>query len=602
MAVSGQAWLDVSGGAVSGGTIKIKASNKVSISDKARITATSGTGKGGRIDISGGDVVVFGQAWLDVSGGAVSGGAIKIKASNKVAVTGKARITAASGVGQGGRIDISGGDVAVSGSARLDVSGASVSGGTIRIKASNKVAVTGKARITAASGVGRGLPGAPQTGGQIDISGGEVSISDSALITAASGAGQAWTGDALLNIDSGSGRNAITGLAGGTIKLKAQNKAVVSDKAQITVASETGKGGRIEITGDKVGLLGQARLDASGAAGGGGILVGGDYQGKNPAVRNARITYIGKNARLSADAKTKGKGGRIIVWADDTTRYHGRISARGGAQGGAGGFVEVSGKRYLAFRGEVDVAAPKGWAGTLLLDPNDLCIGGTATSNSCGGTTANPTPEDTTAPFSAASATANSWVSQATLTAVGNANIILQASNNIFFDSNISLGATYTSDFRLLAGGSINMNGNNLTLPNGTARFYAGGTVTVTEESGGFVITRRIFKEGDIHLGGVTASTLYLSATGSVTHSRVLTVSNLYLNFPRPARTGITGTFANSQSYTGTYLLNSREQSDIGNLYVGRRLGRGSASGRRGWLQDRQPHQHRRRRRQTEYA
>ena len=581
VAVSGQAWLDVSGGAVSGGAIKIKASNKVSISDKARITAASGTGKGlpgapqtgGRIDISGGDVVVSGQAWLDVSDAAVSGGAIKIKASNKVAVTGKARITAASGVGQGGRIDISGGDVAVSGSARLDVSGASVSGGTIRIKTSNKVAVTGKARITASSGVGRGLPGAPQTGGQIDISGGEVSISDSALITAASGAGQARTGDALLNMDSGPGRNAITGLAGGTIKLKAQNKAVISDKAQITVASETGKGGQIEITGDKVGLLGQARLDASGAAGGGGILVGGDYQGKNPAVRNARITYIGKGARLSADAKTKGKGGRIIVWANDTTRYHGRISARSGAQGGDGGFVEVSGKRYLAFRGEVDVAAPKGRAGTLLLDPNDLCIGGTATSNSCGGTTANPTPEDTTAPFSAASATANSWVSQATLAAVGNANIILQASNNIFFDSNISLGATYTSDFRLLAGGSINMNGNNLTLPNGTARFYAGGTVTVTEESGGFVITRRIFKEGDIHLGGVTASTLYLSATGSVTHSRVLTVSNLYLNFPRPARTGVTGTFANSQSYTGTYLLNSREQSDIGNLYVGGVLG-----------------------------
>ena len=137
-----------------------------------------------------------------------------------------------------------------------------------------------------------------------------MSISDSALITAASRTGQARTGDALLNMDSGPGRNAITGLAGGTIKLKAQNKAVVSGSAQITAASETGTGGRIEITGDKVGLLGQARLDASGAAGGGGILVGGDYQGKNPAVRNARITYIGKNARLSADAKTKGKGGR----------------------------------------------------------------------------------------------------------------------------------------------------------------------------------------------------------------------------------------------------------------------------------------------------
>ena len=93
-------------------------------------------------------------------------------------------------------------------------------------------------------------------------------------------------------------------------------------------------------------------------------------------MKNARVTYVGKGARLSADATKQGKGGRIIVWADDTTRYHGRISAKGGQISGDGGFVEVSGKRYLAFRGKVDVAAPKGRAGTLLLDPNDLCIGG----------------------------------------------------------------------------------------------------------------------------------------------------------------------------------------------------------------------------------
>ena len=303
--------------------------------------------------------------------------------------------------------------------------------------------------------------------------------------------------------------------------------------------------------------MGQARLDASGAAGGGEILAGGDYQGKNPAVKNARVTYVGKGARLSADATKQGKGGRIIVWADDTTRYHGRISAKGGQISGDGGFVEVSGKRYLAFRGKVDVAAPKGRAGTLLLDPNDLCIGG---NKSCGGP---GTPEDKRNPFDAAG-DKNSWVSEQTLKDVGNADIILQASNNIFFDASIDLGKSYTSDFRLLAGGSINMNGNNLTLPNGTARFYAGGTVTIIEGK----TTRSTVKEGDIRLGGVTASTLYLSATGRVTHSRALTVSNLRLNFPRPARAGVTGTFANSQSYMGAYMLNSREESDIDKLYV----------------------------------
>ena len=373
-------------------------------------------------------------------------------------------------------------------------------GGTIKIKASNKVAVTGKARITAASGVGQG--------GQIDISGADVAVSGSARLDVSGAA-----------------------VSGGTIKLKAQNKAVVSDKAQITAASETGTGGRIEITGDKVGLLGQARLDASGAAGGGGILVGGDYQGKNPAVRNARITYIGKNARLSADAKTKGKGGRIIVWADDTTRYHGQISARGGAQGGDGGFVEVSGKRYLAFRGEVDVAAPKGRAGTLLLDPNDLCIGG---NTSCGGA---GTPEDTSNPFDAASDTANSWVSQATLTrlATGGANISLQANNDIFFDSNISLGAGFTGTFRLTAGNDINMNGYSLTLAGATvlAHFRAGGAI----RTGVINITNgniQLFANRNIILAALTAGgadgSVTIGSDGVVSQTGAITTPTLNIN------------------------------------------------------------------------
>ena len=489
-------------------------------------------------------------------------------------------------------------------------------GGAVKLKAEGKVAVSGKARITVASGTGKGLPGAKQTGGRIDISGGDVAVSDSALITAASGVGQTQAGNALLNTDSGlrraapgvlpinddgggvrnggqnngeakkskglaankkprhsseswnpgktthsgPGRNNINDVRGGTIHIKAKNKAVVSGSAQITAASETGTGGHIQITGDKVGLLGLARLDASGAAAGGEILLGGDYQGKNPAVKNAKVTYVGKGARLNADAKTNGKGGRVIIWADDTTRYHGRISARGGPRGGAGGFVEVSGRRYLAFRGEVDVAAPKGRAGTLLLDPNDLCIGGTATSNSCGGTTASPTPEDTSNPFSAASATANSWVSQATLDAVGNANIILQATRDIFFDSNISLGSAatgYTGQFRLIAGRNIDMKGNNLTLTGtgASARFYAGGNIVLGRVS-------------------VLNGSIYLSANGAVTQPTVgknLRAADLYLNAQRPANTG-TGDFLTAQTYTGTYTLNTRNNA-ITNLHLGGTLG-----------------------------
>jgi len=46
------------------------------------------------------------------------------------------------------------------------------------------------------------------------------------------------------------------------------------------------------VLGSRVGLTGDAKIDASGQLGGGTVLVGGDYQGKNPDIQNANITYF----------------------------------------------------------------------------------------------------------------------------------------------------------------------------------------------------------------------------------------------------------------------------------------------------------------------
>ena len=73
----------------------------------------------------------------------------------------------------------------------------------------------------------------------------------------------------------------------------------------------------------------------------------------------------------------------VVVWADDITRFYGKISARGGAIKGDGGLVEVSGKDYLDFKGKVDLFAPKGESGTLLLDPTNITIS-TTDANSTG--------------------------------------------------------------------------------------------------------------------------------------------------------------------------------------------------------------------------
>lgn len=141
------------------------------------------------------------------------------------------------------------------------------------------------------------------------------------------------------------------------------------------VAAKAGdKGGSIDVLGERVALQDNAFLDVSGNAGGGQVRVGGDYQGKNPEVPNAKRTYVAPGAKIHADATGRGNGGKVIVWSDVLTGMYGQVSARGGALGGNGGFVEVSGKQALQFTGKVDTRAPQGANGTLLLDPNDIII------------------------------------------------------------------------------------------------------------------------------------------------------------------------------------------------------------------------------------
>ena len=107
------------------------------------------------------------------------------------------------------------------------------------------------------------------------------------------------------------------------------------------------------------------------------MLIGGNFQGKNPDIQNASFTTVADSAYINVDAVTSGNGGRIIVWSDQTTQFLGGLSARGGADSGNGGFAEVSGKHNLYFPqllGHVDLSAPKGKSGELLLDPEIIDI------------------------------------------------------------------------------------------------------------------------------------------------------------------------------------------------------------------------------------
>lgn len=157
------------------------------------------------------------------------------------------------------------------------------------------------------------------------------------------------------------------------------NTAVIG--GTIDVSHAAGAGGKITIAGQgsNIALI-NAQLNAAGNAGGGTILVGGDYLGGTTGTNrldrsfNAENLFINSGTSLNADALNQGDGGTIINWADNSTRFYGQISARGGTLSGNGGFVEVSGKQYLNFQGTVDTTAPNGTTGTLLLDPTDIYI------------------------------------------------------------------------------------------------------------------------------------------------------------------------------------------------------------------------------------
>jgi filamentous hemagglutinin family protein len=140
-------------------------------------------------------------------------------------------------------------------------------------------------------------------------------------------------------------------------------------------------GGTIKVLGDKVGLFGSARLDASGHSGGGTVLVGGNYQGQGPE-HNATAVFMSSDALITADAVSSGNGGTAILWSDGFTSAHGTIYARGGAQGGDGGLIETSGHQILDATGvRGSAGAANGNGGLWLFDPDSDVTITTATAN-----------------------------------------------------------------------------------------------------------------------------------------------------------------------------------------------------------------------------
>jgi filamentous hemagglutinin family protein len=297
----------------------------------------------------------------------------------------------------------------------------------------------------------------------------------------------------------------------GTVQLTGSNTTIPTTtgtaiaSGTITAANQTPgqTGGAVAVLGTRVGIVG-ATIDASGTNGGGSVYLGGDYQGKG-TLPTANQTVISADSTIRADATQQGNGGRVITWANQSTSFWGNITARGGAISGNGGFVEVSGKENLLFRGDVNTSAPNGLTGTLLLDPTDIFIVAGGPVAGFSGQTLFADPGPTTI-----------FQNQLENLPAGT-NIQLQATNSITFDPAIGILRFRPGpggEIRFEAGGGITMDpGNVLIAPERNVTFI-GGSLSL-----GTINTSSI---GSFEVAGSNGGNITLQATGNITTGNLI--------------------------------------------------------------------------------
>ena len=215
-----------------------------------------------------------------------------------------------------------------------------------------------------------------------------------------------------LLIDAGNGQviigaNAAQNLMGSLIKntgtISASDISTVGGKVTLTADtidqsgvieanSAQNAGGKISLRGNTITLARDSRTSATGATAGGDISIGVNYIGEQndkniqKSIKNndlANIITVESNAVIDASATQNGNGGSINLWSRTTTSVAGSLYARGGVQGGNGGFIETSSVGNIDIKQGliVDTSSSKGRSGSpgkWVIDPTTLIIDSTA--------------------------------------------------------------------------------------------------------------------------------------------------------------------------------------------------------------------------------
>ena len=283
-------------------------------------------------------------------------------------------------------------------------------------------------------------------------------------------------------------------------------------------------GGGVLLAADGVtSLAPSARVTASGQAGGGIVAVGTTLArartlGAAPAGTSAR-TLMAAGARVSADAKGRGDGGRVTVLSTGDTRIAGTLTARGGRDGGNGGKVELSGAGRFSLTGTADTSAPRGGLGTVVLDPFNLDIVPDPGVNTV---TPNPNGNPNLPAGVGGGQNTTDTVNRSTIEAL-DGNIRLQATNDITVRTPLTLG---DRSLTLEAG-------NNLTIAAGSTIGTTGTSLTFTAAYAGVLGSNpagalRVFGILNTGTGDITLS----AGTGGIQLAESVTTGILRINTP----------------------------------------------------------------------
>ncbi len=208
------------------------------------------------------------------------------------------------------------------------------------------------------------------------------SVTNTGTISAPKGQGDLAAGNEIVLQTSGTGPHiAVSGGTGdvtNTGTVKAAQAALASAGGNVYALVEN-NGGIVSGTGTKT-VDGHVWLTAGGTA-----QVTGTVTAKNADGSGGKVTVRGQEVSVSgsidASATAPAKnGGDVSVIAKDRTVFNGTIKAKGG-DGGKGGTVETSGQTLAVSGATVDTTAPNGTTGDWLLDPYNVTISSSATSN-----------------------------------------------------------------------------------------------------------------------------------------------------------------------------------------------------------------------------